>query len=79
MTPTPTDSVSVFDSITMQHLWSTPELRAIMSEKNRLQKWLDFEAALAASVTSHATLPATGDAADGAAPDGAADGAATTA
>lgn len=58
MTPTPTDSVSVFDSITMQHLWSTPELRAIMSEKNRLQKWLDFEAALAATQQELGLVPA---------------------
>lgn len=40
-------NVSVFDMCTMQHLWSTPELRAIFCETNRLQKWLDFEAALA--------------------------------
>ncbi|MEW5423316.1 adenylosuccinate lyase [Amorphus sp. 3PC139-8] len=40
-------SVSVFDMTTMQHLWSTPELREIFCETNRLQKWLDFEAALA--------------------------------
>lgn len=39
--------VSVFDMTTMQHLWSTPELRQIFSETNRLQKWLDFEIALA--------------------------------
>ncbi|MGX9933962.1 adenylosuccinate lyase [Advenella kashmirensis] len=36
---------SVFDSVTLQHLWSTEELRAIFSEENRIQKWLDFEAA----------------------------------
>ncbi|WP_102960478.1 adenylosuccinate lyase [Mangrovicella endophytica] len=40
-------SVSVFDMSTMQHLWSTPQMREIFSEQNRLQKWLDFEAALA--------------------------------
>jgi adenylosuccinate lyase len=40
-------TVSVFDMITMQHLWSTPEMREIFGEKNKLQKWLDFEAALA--------------------------------
>ncbi|MCP1200557.1 adenylosuccinate lyase [Notoacmeibacter sp. MSK16QG-6] len=42
-------TVSVFDMQTMQHLWSTPEMRAVFSEDNRLQKWLDFEAALAAT------------------------------
>ncbi len=38
---------SVFDMITMQHLWSTPELREIFSERARHQAWLDFEVALA--------------------------------
>ena len=39
--------VSVFDMQSLQHLWSTDELRAIFSEENRVQQWLDFEAALA--------------------------------
>lgn len=51
-------SVSVFDMITMQHLWSTPETRRIFSEKNRLQKWLDFEAALAATQAELGIIPA---------------------
>lgn len=40
-------AISVFDMQTMQHLWSTPEMREVFSETNRLQKWLDFEIALA--------------------------------
>ncbi|MGE4481598.1 adenylosuccinate lyase [Acidocella sp.] len=50
--------VSVFDMITMQHLWSTPETRRIFSEKNRLQKWLDFEVALAATQAKLGIIPA---------------------
>lgn len=51
-------SVSVFDTQTMCHLWSTPEMRAVFSEKNRLQKWLDFEAALAATQGEMGLIPA---------------------
>lgn len=39
--------VSVFDMQSLRHLWSTDELQAIFGEENRIQKWLDFEAALA--------------------------------
>jgi adenylosuccinate lyase len=38
---------SVFDQALQQHMWSTDEMRAVFSEENRVQKWLDFEAALA--------------------------------
>lgn len=38
---------SVFDQAIQQHMWSTDEMRAVFSEENRVQKWLDFEAALA--------------------------------
>jgi adenylosuccinate lyase len=51
-------SVSVFDMSTMQHLWSTPELREIFSETNRLQKWLDFEVALARTQERLGLIPA---------------------
>ena len=51
-------SVSVFDMSTMQHLWSTPELREIFSETNRLQKWLDFEVALARTQERLELIPA---------------------
>lgn len=50
-------SVSVFDMTTMQHLWSTPELRAVFSEENRLQKWLDFEVALARTQARLGLIP----------------------
>lgn len=51
-------SVSVFDMQSLQHLWSTDELRAIFSEENRVQKWLDFEAALAAAQAELGIIPA---------------------
>ena len=50
--------VSVFDMQSLQHLWSTDELRAIFSEDNRVQKWLDFEAALAAAQAEMGIIPA---------------------
>lgn len=37
----------VFDDALIQHLWSTEELRGIFNDRNRVQKWLDFEAAFA--------------------------------
>lgn len=51
-------AVSVFDMQSLQHLWSTDELRAIFSEENRIQKWLDFEAALAAAQAELGIIPA---------------------
>jgi len=50
--------ISVFDMQSLQHLWSTEELRAIFSEDNRIQKWLDFEAALAAAQAELGIIPA---------------------
>jgi len=50
--------VSVFDMQSLQHLWSTDELRVIFSEENRIQKWLDFEAALAATQAELGIIPA---------------------
>ncbi len=38
---------SVFDSVLLQNSWSTPEMRRIFNDENRIQKWLDFESALA--------------------------------
>ena len=40
-------SSGVFDDALIKHLWSTDELRAIFNDANRVQKWYDFEAALA--------------------------------
>lgn len=50
--------VSVFDMQSLQHLWGTDELRAIFGEDNRIQKWLDFEAALAAAQAELGIIPA---------------------
>lgn len=50
--------VSVFDMQSLQHLWGTDELRTIFGEENRIQKWLDFEAALAAAQAELGIIPA---------------------
>jgi adenylosuccinate lyase len=50
--------VSVFDMQSLQHLWGTEELRTIFSEENRVQKWLDFEAALAEAQAELEIIPA---------------------
>lgn len=50
--------VSVFDMQSLQHLWGTDELRAIFGEENRVQKWLDFEAALAGAQAELGIIPA---------------------
>lgn len=50
-------TVSVFDMQSLQHLWSTPELREVFSEEARIQKWLDFEAALAAAQAELGIVP----------------------
>lgn len=49
--------VSVFDMQSLQHLWGSDELRAIFGEDNRVQKWLDFEAALAAAQAEMGIIP----------------------
>lgn len=49
--------VSVFDMQSLQHLWGTEELRTIFSEENRVQKWLDFEAALATAQAELGIIP----------------------
>ena len=50
--------VSVFDMQSLQHLWGTDELRTIFGEENRIQKWLDFEAALACAQAELGLIPA---------------------
>jgi len=50
--------VSVFDMQSLQHLWGTDELRTIFGEENRIQKWLDFEAALASAQAELGIIPA---------------------
>lgn len=49
--------VSVFDMQSLQHLWGTDELRTIFGEENRIQKWLDFEAALATAQAELGLIP----------------------
>ena len=48
---------SVFDSALLRHLWGTDELRAIFSEENRVQKWYDYEAALARAQAELGIIP----------------------
>jgi len=47
----------VFDSPLLQHVWSTDELRAIFNEASRVQKWFDYEAALALSQAELGIVP----------------------
>lgn len=47
----------VFDDALIKHLWSTDELRAIFSDVNRVQKWYDFEAALALEQADLGIIP----------------------
>src|SRR5262249_5876126 len=48
----------VFDSTLLKHLWGTDELRAIFNDENRVQKWFDYEAALALSQGELGIIPA---------------------
>src|ERR1043166_469964 len=48
---------SVFDQILLRHLWGTDELRAIFCDDNRVQKWFDFEAALALEQAELGIIP----------------------
>jgi adenylosuccinate lyase len=47
----------VFDDALIQHLWSTEELRNIFNDHNRVQKWFDFEAALALEQGAMGIIP----------------------
>ena len=47
----------VFDSILLKHLWGTDALRAIFNDENRVQKWFDFEAALALAQAELGIIP----------------------
>ncbi len=47
----------VFDSVLLKHMWATDELRAIFSDENRVQKWFDYEAALALSQADLGIIP----------------------
>src|SRR4029077_16538597 len=47
----------VFDSTLLQHMWGTAELRAIFNDENRVQKWFDYEAALALAQADLGIIP----------------------
>lgn len=47
----------VFDDALIKHLFGTDELRTIFSERNRVQKWYDFEAALALEQAELGIIP----------------------
>jgi adenylosuccinate lyase len=46
------------DSVVYRHLWSTPELRALLDDEGRTQGWLDILAALAAAQAELGLIPA---------------------
>jgi adenylosuccinate lyase len=48
---------SVFDSLLLGHVWGTDELRAIFSDETRVQKWFDYEAALALAQAELGMIP----------------------
>jgi adenylosuccinate lyase len=48
---------SVFDSALLGHVWGTDELRAIFSDETRVQKWFDYEAALALAQAELGIIP----------------------
>ena len=47
----------VFDSTLLRHLWGTEELRTLFGDENRVQKWYDYEAALALSQAELGIIP----------------------
>ena len=47
----------VFDSILLKHLWGTEALRDVFNDENRVQKWFDFEAALALAQAELGIIP----------------------
>lgn len=49
--------ISVFDHKLLADSWSTQEMRAIFCEQNRIQKWLDVEAALAKAQAKLKIIP----------------------
>jgi len=50
-------AVHVTDSIFFKDLYGTPEMRAVFDDLNLLQKWLDYEAALARAEASLGLVP----------------------
>ncbi|UCF74338.1 MAG: adenylosuccinate lyase [Betaproteobacteria bacterium] len=52
----------IFDDALLKHIWTTDELRAVFDDRNRVQKWYDFEAALALEQAGLGIIPrAAGD------------------
>lgn len=49
--------VSVFDMTILQDSWSTAQMREVFCEENRIQKWLDVEAALARAQAKLGIIP----------------------
>ena len=47
----------VFDDALIKHLWSSDEFGQIFSDANRVQKWYDFEAALALEQAELGIIP----------------------
>jgi len=47
----------VFDSTLLKHMWGTEELRAIFNDQSRVQKWYDYEAALALAQAELGIIP----------------------
>jgi adenylosuccinate lyase len=47
----------VFDSTLLKHMWGTDELRAIFNDESRVQKWYDYEAALALAQAELGIVP----------------------
>ncbi len=47
----------VFDDALLRHIWGTDELRAIFNDANRVQKWYEFEAALALEQAEMGIIP----------------------
>jgi adenylosuccinate lyase len=47
----------VFDSTLLKHMWATDELRAVFNDDNRVQKWFDYEAALALAQAELGLIP----------------------
>ena len=47
----------IFDDALLKHLLSTDELRAIFNDRNRVQKWYDYEAALALEQAELGIIP----------------------
>jgi adenylosuccinate lyase len=47
----------VFDSTLLKHMWGTDELRAVFNDENRVQKWYDYEAALALAQAELGIIP----------------------